>query len=540
MAKPKSEKREVLYTEIDVEKLIGDKALGYERAMFLVGWETEEEYKKRKGNKVEFGDDYLLKVGGIKVRCNNNSRNRPFDEGHCKSLAQDILFGNWCLNLETIIISRTGLVLSGQHRLLALILAYYEWKTNPMRYKLWKEAPTIECLLAVGCSEDQKVIQTLDNVKPRTLSDVVYTSGMFNDLSSPDRKEASRYLDNAVDLLWRRTGQARYEGNRYQTHSSSMGFLGRHPKLNESVRFLFDANRDRSLSSLKMSVGHMAALHYLMGCSTSTKEDYKESIKKNKNSLPDEKGLKWDNWDKVCEFFALIAAKSESVEPIRNLLGSLAGLESKEGNNTVEKICILVKAWNIYNLGGIIDEDRIRLVEGDEISIGSEGQRKLVNEPIIGGIDLGSTSDNAPTPMEISKLKEEEKKKALADKRKEGNKPASGSVSSSNGAGNKIEGTGEVSEGISAWLSKLKKLHPDKLFIFKKIDDDGVIDYDIWGSDALRAAKILGVNVSTKDAYKNVSINPDKLNEALAKFKKVNVAVGFCQVVDGDIRVINS
>jgi len=103
-----------------------------DRAKHLLGWEDEEgyalryvaEHPKVKAAKVSYGDDYLLKDGkGRKVRCHRNSKNRPFDELHCRKLAQDILQGKWEFNCETIIISRVGEVHSGQHRLIALVLA---------------------------------------------------------------------------------------------------------------------------------------------------------------------------------------------------------------------------------------------------------------------------------------------------------------------------------------------------------------------------------------------------------------------------------
>src|SRR5574337_1244132 len=96
------------------------------RAKELLGWENEDEfYERLKKDDPEvsreactFEEEYLfLDEDKRKVRCWNNVHNRPFTMGWARSIAQDILNRKWHLNLETIIISSTGAVLSGQHRL---------------------------------------------------------------------------------------------------------------------------------------------------------------------------------------------------------------------------------------------------------------------------------------------------------------------------------------------------------------------------------------------------------------------------------------
>jgi len=53
----------------------------------------------------------------------NNSRNRKINKGRVKRFKEEILNGFWVYNGESIIISTTGKLLDGQHRLLAVIEA---------------------------------------------------------------------------------------------------------------------------------------------------------------------------------------------------------------------------------------------------------------------------------------------------------------------------------------------------------------------------------------------------------------------------------
>jgi hypothetical protein len=157
--------RHVVYPEITVGKHIGPNALTAEQAKTLLLWETEEEYGARRledepslqkdDPKVTFGERYLLKdSSGQKVTCWNNSNNRPFSESWARAIAQDILNKMWRLNCETVIIGRTGQVLSGQHRLVGLVLAQQmrHGKNKDKWDTLWPdgEDPTLETLIAYG------------------------------------------------------------------------------------------------------------------------------------------------------------------------------------------------------------------------------------------------------------------------------------------------------------------------------------------------------------------------------------------------------
>lgn len=396
----------------------------------LLRWETEPEYTKRmlasdpkmKESKAKFGELYILKNrAGEKVQCWNNAKNRPFDETHSRKLAQDTLHKQWEMNLENIIIGKTGIVLSGQHRLIGLIIAVEEYHATKLKnnksnwQEIWgEEEPYIESCIAFGCKEDPRVVRTLDNVKARTLSDTIYTSPMFEKLDPMERKECSRYLDFAVDLLWKRTQQAN-DFVKYQTHSSSLDFLEKHPKLKAATKHLFDNNRDRVISLLGLSAGQSAGMLYLMGSSATESEDYYYL-----GSAKKESQLNWDNWDKALAFWTgLVDPKNVVMQPLRD---ALAGLRDPHTGATVpEKVkhMLLAMAWNCFVKDEEMTDENLDVKQHLKWSDTKE-RTIITEEPTVGGIDMGVVKGGGeedevlPTEEEQQEAKEREKQASLA------------------------------------------------------------------------------------------------------------------------------
>jgi hypothetical protein len=356
-----------------------------------------------------YGDVYMLKdEDGNKVRCLNNLDNRPFDETWSRGLAQSILRFQWAgaitidemvefiygnelsepwvhpetgqvynpgdtiilpagtINGSTIVLSRTGKVESGQHSLCALILAHQMWWKNRRAYPQWDNVkndageltgPVIETVLITGVSEDRRVIMTVDNCKPRSEADVFYTSELFVKLRDfpGKRKEMSRMLASCVDFFWRRTA-----AQGYKTHAEVMALIERHPRIMKALEHIFTENADakraadgsliggRLISNLRLSPGHATALLYLMGCSASDGDAYR-----NGKPAPMEKGLDWSRWDKAKEFWALIGG-SQAFAPVREALGRLVETDKDSednpglGGREVEKLAILAAAWKVF------------------------------------------------------------------------------------------------------------------------------------------------------------------------------------------------
>jgi hypothetical protein len=196
-AAKQAEGRKIVYPTPTTKLCIGDLAITVGQAKELLGWEEETDKNK-------FGAEYvrtLTKLYPKKVRCTNNVTNRPLYKSVLDSLKQEILRRKWHYNGEPVIIGRTGLVLNGQHTLLALILAALEVVERPDKWaEYWTTEPTLEKVIAFGVCEDDSVVNTMDTCKPRSLADVIYRSAYFADVAEKDRRIASRMASFAIKL----------------------------------------------------------------------------------------------------------------------------------------------------------------------------------------------------------------------------------------------------------------------------------------------------------------------------------------------------
>lgn len=372
----KDGERKIKYPEIKAVLYIANSdkgAITADLARKLLGWETEKDFAARlmkanpdlKEDMCVFGDDFILKdENGDKVRTWENQGNRPFDENVCRAYAQDILTRKWAdsrngsamsINGESIVLTATGRIDSGQHRLIAIVLAAQMWAKNPKRWDKWEAEPSIEGIIVAGVSENPAVTQTLDNVKPRLLDDVLCTSHTFADLKNPaDKREVAKMLTKAIESAWERMGAGGEKGNKtYQTHSASLDFLARHKRLEKYVKHIYEENKNRSISLLKLSPGEMAACCWLMASGKSDGDWYR-----NQNP-PSEKGLNFDNEGRAMQFFVELvhaarnkgAGKTAAVPctVVIEALGNLADDDTGMGGRKVEKLAILSRAWNWWN-----------------------------------------------------------------------------------------------------------------------------------------------------------------------------------------------
>lgn len=420
--------RKVIYPNLEVKKCWAkgvDGGIGpitYDQAGLMLGWETEAEFTARMRIKLPerpveeltYGDDYLLvDEEGNKVRCGNNNvygadgqltiTNREFKENHARKLQQNFLSAVWAgptcmpgetINGETVIISKTGWVESAQHRLIGYRLAVQRWRKNPAMYPEWKTEPVFDALVVLGISESPRVVMTLDNVLPRSQADTVYTSDIFADLDHGGRKECSRMLAAAIDLLWLRTGAGEPTGKPkvWQTHQTSNEFYRRHEKkLLAAVKHLYEENggkadKGRQISVLRISAGQAAAMCFLMGSCESNPDTYRVA------EPPTEKELNWDRWEEAKSFWAGIGSKKDQkFAKVRLALASLATPGQGLGGRSIEKHAILAKAWKMYAAGEPMVFDDPPLEYGKD----QHGNTILLERPTFGGIDLGDASRQA-------------------------------------------------------------------------------------------------------------------------------------------------
>lgn len=422
--------REVIYPNLRTELYLAGNSNGpitEDLAKQILGWDSEPDYAARmlaadpnlKESQTKFGDDFLLEDElGNKVRCGNNAGNRPFTLSWSKALAKDILLRNWAdsrngegrtINGETIIIGRTGKVLSAQHRLVGLILACQLWRNEEEQwgdsakdayYHLkWPDGPpTIESLVVFGVDESAETVRTLDNTRTRTLTDVLYTqTEIFGEnVTANDRKVLARSLDYAIKFLWHRTGADKEAFSPKRTHSESLDFVNRHPKVLECVQFVHAINqrptledgtksKDTPLKDL-VSPGFAAGLLYLMGCSDSDTMKY-QAAEPPREMDGDDPILDWGRLDDAKTFWSGIAKRDPQFMEIIHALAALTDPNSGDGGSVMEKTCTIVKAWNTYIKGEELTEDNLKLVKEESVL----GIKTLKEFPIVepNGIDMG-------------------------------------------------------------------------------------------------------------------------------------------------------
>ena len=90
----------------------------------------------------------------------NNGHNRPLNRNRVASLSAAMQSGDWRLNGETIILSETGKLLDGQHRLKAVV--HY--------------GKPVDLLVARGAPDDSFI--TIDTGKTRSTGDILHMTGV--------------------------------------------------------------------------------------------------------------------------------------------------------------------------------------------------------------------------------------------------------------------------------------------------------------------------------------------------------------------------
>lgn len=445
---------------VEVLHCYGPYALTAPLAVALLWLETERVFRDRMWKKnpqwdekeatarCKFsGEEVFTDHQGMKIMLWNSDMNRPFEVTRAYQLEQIILNRQWAgpttspgetVNGEPIIIGRTAQVISGQHTLVGLYLAYQSW----LRDKHWQKkeywpkeqypnGPVIDKLVVRGVSENPRIVQTIDNIRPRSLGDVIYTSDTFRGarheptekeqkaghttgkvFSNYDRKECGRMLAMATSFLWKRTVQPVKREDSYEfyaTHPASIGFIDRHHKLEEAVLRMFHLNQKRVLSGYKLSPGQCAAALYMMACSTSNGSQYRAL------EHPGERILNWDRWDRAVEFWTSLAKAAPSMKAVPICLGALVDEEGGASGRSAEKFAVIAHAWAAFVTGGVPQEDKCRI----QFNPDSEGVFHATNLAGFGGIDLGPKA-NTPAPQvsekDVAARKREEQRKKDAQR----------------------------------------------------------------------------------------------------------------------------
>lgn len=406
-----AEGREVVYDKITVKLLIGDKALTAAQAKELIGWESEDDATERAASKladaskmkpVKFGDAYVLKDNyDKKVKLWNNPKNRVFDMATAKTWESEILNPGvdgqgqptrtrWRVNGETLIIGRTGITISAQHRLCGLILAAQEWALHPDRWPNWDAEPTLDCIIVFGIDEADNVVNTIDTGKPRSLTDVIYRSELFADVEDSDREKAAGILAYACKRLGNRVGSWVGSFAPKRTHTESIEYIQRHLRLLDAVKHIQEENGKKGAINKYLPTGNSAAMLYLMGCCASDPTEYRNA------DPPNESFLDWEQWELAMEFFVDLAQGGKKFNALREVLDQYR--EGEAEPSIYERLALIAKCWNLYVQGKKLTTDGLKLDYKED----DNGNKVLDECPTVGGIDAGGSSDTKSEDGEVS------------------------------------------------------------------------------------------------------------------------------------------
>lgn len=366
---PVKVERKVLYDQITVAICRADRgtALTVDKAKELLGWhEVPKDH-----------DHILLELDGKCYAGSNNDRNREFYPNVMAGIRQDMLMRDWRgLNGETLIIGKTGVTVSAQHRLTAFIAAVEEWRKNKDKWLyLWPEEPTLDCIIVFGVEEDDDTVNTVDTGRPRSLKDALYRSDYFKDTKGKERKKLASITAFAVQQLWHRTGAKLNSFAPLRTHQEAMDFIDRHPKLIDAARHVYEEDSEGKIS-FYLKPGAAAGMLYLMAAAKSDAEKYRSE------DLPKEGTLDLDLWDKAEEFFVHLAGGNGSFQVVRKEFGEML---NRTGGSFNERCAFVVKAWNSFLQKKTIKADDLSLLYTKD----DEGLEHLAECPTVGGIDMG-------------------------------------------------------------------------------------------------------------------------------------------------------
>lgn len=506
----------------------------------LLGWETENEYlHARKRENPSLTDEelekfrwkpnsyFLVDKQGNKVRLHNNINNRPWTSAVSAKYCQDILNKHFEFNGENVIIGRTGMILSAQHRLIALVLAEQERTGNDKHHweDKWKGPCYIETCAAYGIDESPKIRRTIDNVKPRSLSDVLFAdTSILNQFKQSERKELARMVDYGVRTLWKRLKLFKNAWAPTRTHSESLAFLDNHKKFLECVAFMHKENKDNRISKKYLYAGNAAALMYLMSTGKTTDEqvdDYCATENKNEGLL------NFDLMKKAKQFWTDLANADESMKTVRLCRRPQAGDNPDEGltgfmfpdgdgenkGGTVnERMAVIIKAWEVYkDLDNVEDLVNHRFELSYEMEVDEETNglaNWTLNEyPTIAGVDLGEepkklkkddSAANADTEDGTNNSDEYEPADELSDE--EGDK--------------RVEK--KAKKGKAKKLSRQEEWESDKekyegMLFYKSESGNFVAVCD----DATESAKLLSLKTTknTEEGYAQLVLSADDFEE---------------------------
>lgn len=259
----------------------------------------------------------IRKIGpeGAEALLKNNVRNRNVRPDHVRKLADEMGQGRWLWNGAPIVLSSDGILLDGQHRLLAVI----------------ESGVTLEMVIAYDV--DLFAQATIDTGRSRKLADALKMEGEKNAASLAAAVNAAYALSRHNDL----------QNPLHPSITEAIEWLAVNGTIRDSVLVGMTAQR----SEIKFPSGLAAALHFLFA-----REDEEDAR----------------------EFFDRLAdgADLEVGNPIHTLRKAcIADLLKRDRGGRMDRryrCAITIKAWSAWTMGGELRQLKWRPIrEGKSI-----------------------------------------------------------------------------------------------------------------------------------------------------------------------------
>ena len=396
MSGPKPKRK----SDLVVKVYQGENAMSIDDAKELIGWTIVE-----KGGVLRDPD-------GEWIRLDNNATNRPWRPGISKRYMLEMLRGKWAMNGEPIIFDWDEKCQSGQHRLIAFILAVLAWRKDKKRWmKYWKKEPTLEILVVRGISPAPEVVNTIDQGQKRTLGDIIYRSELFgpDGLSLGEGKDntirlveqgekqkafLSRILAGAARLAWLRATDRNVTDAPHFPPSEAMDFIDAHPGLLYAVAFisLLETGEEKSGHRISrfISLGYASALFYIMATSGTDPDDFAEK---------GEAALDYSMVDQAKEFWEKLASGLDlkAGDPVYVLRERLPDINAGSAIGRDEVVATVIKAFNLFAEGKKIKPQQLVIRKQQD----DHGIEKLADMPRLGGLDVEGP-EKPTTPEDIN------------------------------------------------------------------------------------------------------------------------------------------
>lgn len=244
----------------------------------------------------------------------NNRKNRPINKRNLSEIEAEIRRGNFTTTGETVKISKTGVLVDGQHRLLAIA------NVNPEK--------KLQMLVVRGVEDE--AFKFIDTGRKRTASDVLSVQGIKN---ATGIAAMAKFIVNFKRGFYSSAADNHNKGLKKQTNKDVSDFVAKNIKeLSDS--FYYGHNKDNKI----VNKATLASFHFITNEIDAVDADWFCG------RLSDGMDLKSDS----------------PIYQLRQVL--LSDIRSTKKLNNIHKLALICKAWNLYR-----NDETVKSLKWDSI-----------------------------------------------------------------------------------------------------------------------------------------------------------------------------